>query len=475
MMDENRQNVDELWKKVVVFCRGMMEREEDRSKMERFFPQFVSHKFVGDEFHIGVPGETEVDWFTPLYADLIAKALEAAGSPASNVKFVVDQDAAPIPPPKMTYGSARPEQIKQPQSPTARTNPFSSTLPLDPLYTFENFVRGPSNSFAYAIATAVAKAPDSNNYNPLFIYGGTGLGKTHLMESIGNYINEHNAAKSVCYITSETFLNKYVEALANASVNEFRARYRNIDVLLIDDVQFIAGKEKIQEEFFNTFTQLMIYNKRVVLTSDVPPKDLSGLESRLISRFQQGTVVQVETPSYETRLAIIKVKVKAANLQVPDDVQRWIAENIRSHVRALEGALSLAVAFLESNPDIELTPEILKHLTKDLIEEEKSLRNLSVNEIISRTAEYYGVTVPAILSSERTQPLVTARQMAMFLSVKLTTLSLPAIGRAFDKNHSTVHHGAGNIQKRIDVEPELMGALEEITARMGRKMSDVLE
>lgn len=475
MDEESKKRDDDLWKKVVVFCRGMMEREEDRSKMDRFFPQFVSHRFVDGEFHIGVPGETEVDWFTPLYANLIAQALEAAGHPDVKVTFVVDSDAAPTPPPRMSYGSARTGQNPPLPLSTSKNNPFSSTLPLDPLYTFKNFVRGPSNSFAYAIATAIAKAPDSNNYNPLFIYGGTGLGKTHLMESIGNYINEHNSSKSVCYITSETFLNKYVEALANASVNEFRERYRNVDVLLIDDVQFIAGKEKIQEEFFNTFTQLMIYNKRVVLTSDVPPKDLAGLESRLISRFQQGTVVQVETPSYETRLAIIKVKVKAANLPVPEEVQRWIAENIHSHVRALEGALSLAVAFLENNPDIELTPEILKHLTKDLIEEEKSLRNLSVNEIISRTAEYYGVTVPAILSAERTQPLVTARQMAMFLSVKLTTLSLPAVGKAFAKNHSTVHHGAGNIQKRIDVEPELMGALEEITTRLGRKMSDVLE
>ena len=471
MSDEPEKNKDDLWEKVVVFCRGMMESEEERSKMDRYFPQFLSHAFSGDEYHIGVSGETEVEWFTPLYSNLIARALEVMGKPNVKVKFVVDADAAPLRPMPKMYGS--PQRVETSQ-PAQKVPLFSSTLPLDPLYTFENFVRGPSNSFAYAIATAVAKNPDTNNYNPLFIYGGTGLGKTHLMESIGNYINAKNPGKAVCYITSETFLNKYVEALANASVNEFRERYRNVDVLLIDDVQFIAGKEKIQEEFFNTFTQLMIYNKRVVLTSDVPPKDLAGLESRLLSRFQQGTVVQVEAPSYETRLAIIKVKVKAAKLEVPEDVQRWIAENIRSHVRALEGALSIAVAFLESNPDITLTPEMLKHLMKDLIEEEKSLRNLSVNEIIARTAEFYGVTVPAILSPERTQPLATARQMAMFLAVKLTTCSLPAIGKAFDKNHSTVHHGAGNIQKRIDVEPDLMSAMEEITARLGRKMSDVL-
>ena len=471
MSDEPEKNKDDLWEKVVVFCRGMMESEEERSKMDRYFPQFLSHAFSGDEYHIGVSGETEVEWFTPLYSNLIARALEVMGKPNVKVKFVVDADAAPLRPMPKMYGS--PQRIEASQ-PAQKVPLFSSTLPLDPLYTFENFVRGPSNSFAYAIATAVAKNPDTNNYNPLFIYGGTGLGKTHLMESIGNYINVKNPGKAVCYITSETFLNKYVEALANASVNEFRERYRNVDVLLIDDVQFIAGKEKIQEEFFNTFTQLMIYNKRVVLTSDVPPKDLAGLESRLLSRFQQGTVVQVEAPSYETRLAIIKVKVKAAKLEVPEDVQRWIAENIRSHVRALEGALSIAVAFLESNPEITLTPEMLKHLMKDLIEEEKSLRNLSVNEIIARTAEFYGVTVPAILSPERTQPLATARQMAMFLAVKLTTCSLPAIGKAFDKNHSTVHHGAGNIQKRIDVEPDLMSAMEEITARIGRKMSDVL-
>ncbi len=348
-------------------------------------------------------------------------------------------------------------------------------MPLHENYTFENFVCGPSNSFAHAAASAVAKGPGRTSYNPLFIYGGTGLGKTHLMEAIGHYVMKHSPSTSVCFITSETFLNEYVNALTNAALPAFRERYRKVDVLLLDDVQFIADKEKIQDEFFHMFNSLMLYHKQVVLTSDVAPKNLKGCEERLTSRFQQGMVVEIESPSYETRLAILKSKAQATRKIIPEETLKYIAENIRSHVRAIEGALARIVTFMDMNPNIPMTMEIAQHLLKDSVEEEKTIKNLSVNEIMQTVASFYGVTLADILSPQRTQTLVTPRQLAMFLSCKLTTNSLPVIGKAFGKSHATVYHGSQQIKKRLDVEPNLRKEMEEITSKLGRKPSDVLE
>ena len=348
-----------------------------------------------------------------------------------------------------------------------------STMPMHENYTFENFVKGPSNSFAHAAATAVAKGPGRTSYNPLFIYGGTGLGKTHLMEAIGHYVLDRHPEMSVCYITSETFLNEYVNALQNDAMHAFRERYRKVDLLLLDDVQFIAGKQQIQEEFFNTFNSLLGLRKQVVMTSDVAPKDLKGCEERLTGRFQQGMVVEIESPSYETRLAILKSKALAGQHLIPDEILKFIAENIRSHVRAIEGALNRVVTFVDLNHDIPLTLEIAQHLLKDSIEEEKTIKDLTVDEIMRTVALAYGVKMEDILSKERTQTLVTPRQVAMFLSCKLTTRSLQEIGRSFGKTHATVYHGAQTIQKRIDVESELRKTVENITSQLGRNPSEL--
>ena len=301
------------------------------------------------------------------------------------------------------------------------------------------------------------------------------MGKTHLMEAIGHYVLDHSPTASVCYITSETFLNEYINSIQNASIDAFRERYRKVDVLLLDDVQFIADKEKIQEEFFHMFNSLMLYHKQVVITSDVAPKNLKGCEERLTSRFQQGMVVEIESPSYETRLAILKAKAQVTQKIIPEEILKFIAENIRSHVRAIEGALARIVTFMSMQGDIPLTIEIAKHLLKDSIEEEKTIKALSINDIMQTVATYFGVTLADIISEKRTQTLVTPRQLAMFLSRKLTSKSLKEIALTFDKTHATVLHGAQTIQKRIDVEPDLKKSLEEIVSQMGRKPSDVLE
>jgi chromosomal replication initiator protein len=245
--------------------------------------------------------------------------------------------------------------------------------------------------------------------------------------------------------------------------------------LLLDDVQFIAGKEKVQEEFFNTFNSLILYHKQIVITSDVSPKNLNKFEERLTGRFQQGMVVEIESPSYETRLAILKSKAQATQKIIPEEILKFIAENIRSHVRAIEGALARIVTFMSMQSDIPLTIDIAKHLLRDSIEEEKTIKDLSISDIMKTVSTFYGVTIEDILSSQRTQTLVTPRQLAMFLSRKLTTKSLQEIADEFKKTHATILHGAQTIQKRLDVEPDLKKSMEEIVSRMGRKASDILE
>ena len=464
-MEEKNKSGDSLWNDVVQQVKMLLPTEIERNRMDRYFPLMHSPRLENNLYVIEVGEQIQVEMFAKLYSQLILEALQSCGQNVDEVKFVVDKD--------LTVQQQQPAKYNRPSlQPTPRRG-MPSTMPMHENYTFENFVKGPSNSFAHAAATAVAKGPGRTSYNPLFIYGGTGLGKTHLMEAIGHYVLDRHPEMSVCYITSETFLNEYVNALQNDAMHAFRERYRKVDLLLLDDVQFIAGKQQIQEEFFNTFNSLLGLRKQVVMTSDVAPKDLKGCEERLTGRFQQGMVVEIESPSYETRLAILKSKALAGQHLIPDEILKFIAENIRSHVRAIEGALNRVVTFVDLNHDIPLTLEIAQHLLKDSIEEEKTIKDLTVDEIMRTVALAYGVKMEDILSKERTQTLVTPRQVAMFLSCKLTTRSLQESGRSFGKTHATVYHGAQTIQKRIDVESELRKTVENITSQLGRNPSEL--
>lgn len=476
MIEKTSQIVhDGLWKQVCNLVRNHLETESERNQMDRYFPMFVSHELAENVMRIGVAEAIQVEWFSPLYRKAIEKALEELGYQGVGVVFEVSQPRNPSVHLKTTFPPAQSFLQRQvsPQQQTPAGMP--STLPLEENYTFENFVTGPSNSFAHAAASAVAKGLGRTSYNPLFIYGGTGLGKTHLMQSIGHSVLKSNPSASVCYITSETFLNEYVNAIANGAMPSFRERYRKVDVLLLDDVQFIADKKQFQEEFFNTFSSLMTFKKQVVMTSDVAPKNLKGCEERLTGRFQQGMVVEIEAPSYETRLAILKFKVKALESKhvIPEEILKFIAENIRSHVRALEGAISRVITFMDLNQNMPMNLEIAQHLLKDSIEEEKTIKDLTVEDIMKAVSNMYGVTLSDIVSPQRTQTLVTPRQVAMYLSYKLSTRSLQEIGRSFGKTHATVYHGAQTIQKRIDVETELKKTVENITSQLGRNPSEL--
>lgn len=464
----------DLWDLAVALYKISLSSKEEMEKWDRHAASFISHALEGNVYAIGVADNYAAEYYGNMYSEELRIPLIKAGAPEDvSVKFFVNEEAVKAIAEKrqQELAKAKETEIARPQA--VKRNLFCSTVPLNESYTFDNFVRGPSNSFAYAIASAVAKEPGGNTNNPFFIWGGSGLGKTHLMQAIGHYVIQHDPSKSVCYITSETFLNEYINALSNKSIEAFRNRYRHIDLLLLDDVQFIGGKQQIQEEFFNTYSDLMAYSKQVVMTCDVPPKKLSDLEERLRTRFQQGIVIEIESPSYETRLAILKSKTRNCKYNIPEDVYNYIGENIRSSVRAMEGALKLIMQYMESNPGIEINAQIANALLKELAEDEKTIRRLSVEEIMKAVCSVYDVNYSDMTSSNRTQPLATARQVAMFISVKLTGKSLPTIGEDFKRNHTTVLHGAQSIQKRLDVETELKRMVEQITEKLGRKPSEV--
>ena len=469
MADEKMMRAD-LWDLAVALYKTSLASMEEAKKWDRHAAAFVSHTLEENRFVIGVADQYAADFYSSLYAEPLRIALVKAGAPAEvMVKFTVTEEA------RKAEERKREEESRKILGDTQRLkkNAFASTVPLNANYTFENFVKGPSNSFACAIAEAIAKEPGGNTNNPFFIWGGAGLGKTHLMQAIGHHVMQHDPSKSVCYITSETFLNEYINAIANKAIDSFRKRYRHIDLLLLDDVQFVGGKVQFQEEFFNTYNDLMTYGKQVVMTCDVPPKRLNSFEERLITRFQQGIVIEIESPSYETRVAILKSKARKFNHRIPEEIFTYIGENIHSSVRAMEGALNLVIRFIEANPSVQLNQQIAHALLKELTEDEVTIRRLSIEEIIKAVCSTYDVTYADILTTNRTQPLSTARQVAMFLARKLTGKSLPTVADEFKRNHTTILHGTQAIQKRIDVEPELKKTIEMITEQLGRKPSEL--
>lgn len=462
----------ELWDIAVALYKASLKSQEEVEKWNRHAMTFASHKLEGSVLSIGVADQYIADYYAEIYSEPLRVALIQAGAP-EDVKVVFNvSEAARIDAEEKRQQESKRQVFGESQ---ALLKKFASTIPLNSNYTFENFVKGPSNSFAYAIASAIAKEPGGNTNNPFFIWGGTGLGKTHLMQAIGHYVLKHNPQKSVCYITSEAFLNEYINAISNKAMESFRKRYRHIDLLLLDDVQFVGGKEQFQEEFFNTYNDLMTYGKQVVMTCDVPPKRLNGFEERLVTRFQQGIVIEIESPSYETRIAILKAKARNCRQTIHDDIFTFIGENIKSSVRAMEGALNLVVRFMDANPNIEITKQMAQVLLKELTEEEVTIRRLSVEEIIKAVCSFYDTSYAEILSSNRTQPLATARQVAMFLARKLTGQSTPTVASEFKRNHTTVIYGAESIQKRLSVEPKLRKSIEQITEQLGRKPSELFD
>jgi chromosomal replication initiator protein len=323
-----------------------------------------------------------------------------------------------------------------------------------------------SNSFAHAATLAVAQAP-ARAYNPLFIYGDVGLGKTHLMQAIGHHVLT-TACANVAYVTCEAFVNEYIDALQNRGLVQFRRKYRHTDVLLIDDIHFLASKERMQEEFFHTFNALFDAHKQIVMTSDRPASEITGLEQRLVSRFEWGLVTELEHPDLETRIAILRHKMAQAKIALAPELIAFIAENIRSNVRRLEGALVRAVSYASLTGKI-LTVENLKYLLRDTLDQEKD-EELSFTQIQRAVAEYYDVRVADMASKRRPRSVAMPRQVAMYLCRRLTRSSLPDIANAFSKTHATVLHAYRQIDSRMDVESDLRKDVQTISEKLGKAL-----
>ncbi len=397
--------------------------------------------------HLEAPDQFFKDWVEKHYLGLIQETLKLQGLDNLLVKLVVSSSQKDL-----SIPSAGEINLKN-------TLPTSS-VNLNSRYTFDNFVIGPSNRHAHAYSLAVANSP-AKTYNPLFIYGGVGLGKTHLIQAICHQIKNNNpAGVKICYVSSEKFTNELIDAIAHRSTAAFRQKYRSLDVLVIDDIHFIAGKESTQEEFFHTFNTLYDAHKQIVFSSDRPPKEITNLQERLVSRFGWGLATDIQPPDLETRVAILKKKIEREPVTIPDDVIFFIAQLIKTNIRELEGALirTIAYSLLEESPvNLQLTREVLK----DLLKEPTKL--ITVDFIQRCVAEEFGVSLQDLKNKRRNKQIVLPRQIAMYLSRELTDLSLPEIGELFGgKDHTTVLHSYNKIKEEFHRNPELKDRIEKV-------------
>ncbi len=379
-----------------------------------------------------------------------------------DVRIAVTVDAS-VSPPEPTDESAEETPRPSMRRPQPEPKPVVEDPHLNPRYTFDTFVIGPSNRFAHAAALAVAESP-GKTYNPLFIYGGSGLGKTHLLHAIGHYTRHLKPQTRVRYVNSEEFTNDFINSIRDDRSLSFKRTYREVDVLLIDDIQFLQGKEQTLEEFFHTFNALHNAGKHVVITSDVSPRYLDGIEERMRTRFEWGLMTDVQPPDLETRVAILRKKAAADAVNAPSDVLEYIASNITSNIRELEGALIRVTAFAALNRqpvDLSLAQVVLK----DLISDDDS--EITAASIIGKTAEYFGISIEDLTGTSRSRVFVTARQIAMYLCRQLTDLSLPKIGEHFGgKDHTTVMYAVKKVEDQIAQRRQMYNQVNEIHARI---------
>ena len=331
---------------------------------------------------------------------------------------------------------------------------------LNPKYTFESFVVGSGNRFAHAAALAVAESP-AEAYNPLFIYGGVGLGKTHLMQAIGHFIHQNDPKKKILYMTSESFTNQLISAIQMKKTYEFREKIRKVDILMVDDIQFIAGRESTQQEFFNTFNELHNDNKQIILTSDKPPKDIQRLEERLCSRFEWGLVADIQRPDVDTRVAILREKTVQENISVPDDVLQLIAGKIDSNIRELEGCLTKLVAYSSLTRE-PITIELCEQALKDIFDQ-KRVKQITAELIMQTVTDYYGLTMSDLTGPTRKREITVPRSIAMYLTRELTGMSLPQIGTVFGgRDHTTVLHSCKTVEANMTESTDVKAVVDDI-------------
>lgn len=444
--------ISDLWDKIL----NIVKSELTEIGFNTWIKCIEPYSIVQDSIYLIVPNEFTKGILEARYKDLLSNAVKLVCSKKLEIKFILPGE--------------EPLKNNQDTSPAVKGKEkekdeiYNSTL--NPRYTFDTFVVGNSNRFAHAASLAVAEAP-AKAYNPLFIYGGVGLGKTHLMHAIGHYVLNTTPNARVVYVTSEKFTNELINSIKDDKNTEFRSKYRNVDILLVDDIQFIAGKERTQEEFFHTFNTLYEANKQIIISSDRPPKEIPTLEDRLCSRFEWGLISDIQPPDFETRIAILKKKADVEHLNVPNEVMVYIANKIQSNIRELEGALIRIVAF-SSLTNKEISVELATEALKDIISNKsKQITISSIQDIVS---SYFNLRIDDFKSKRRTKNVAYPRQIAMYLSRKLTDISLPKIGEEFGgRDHSTVIHAYEKITSELEKDTGLKETLDELTKKIKQK------
>ena len=416
----------------------VLTRVETKVNRHSFYTWFKPTSFVGDDgslISVRVPNALFRDWLTKHYSSVLSEALAEIDRRGTAVSFQTDdavQPAVPTPPP-----------LEPALEPEVAEEEAAQVGGLAPRYSFDTFIVGPSNQFAHAACRAVAEAP-SRSYNPLFIYGGVGLGKTHLMHAIGHYVLNHLKTMKLTYISSERFMNEMINAVRYDRVLDFRERYRSVDVILVDDIQFLAGKEGTQTEFFHTFNALYDSQKQIVISSDRPPHEIPQLEERLRSRFEWGLIADIQPPDLETKVAILKRKAEAEGVGLPDNVALYIAGKIKSNVRELEGSLIRLVAYA-SLTGREISLPLAQDVLRNVLQHDE--RAVTIEVIQKFVADYYQLKLAELKSRNNSKSVAMPRQIAMYLCKTLTNASLPEIGKSFGgKHHSTVIHSIRKIE-----------------------------
>jgi len=455
----NSEN-SKIWDEACKQLKGILSNDI----YDRWIAVIQCLEISGNSMRLAVANDFYKDWLKENYFPMIRKAVMVVSGQEMDISLTVDSSRF-----------ENPEPEPEPHAPISLPSLGLGKKPthnLNKNYTFDSFVVGSSNQFAHAAAMAAANSP-SRTYNPLFLYGGVGLGKTHLMQAMGNHVATKKPRAKICYISSETFLNEYIDSLQNNSIAAFRKRYRKIDMLMIDDIQFLDGKKRVQEEFFHTFNTLFESHKQIVLTSDRTPSEMDGLETRLISRFEWGLVTELGKPDVETRTAILRKKAELLNLKVDFELIDYLAERISSNIRSLEGALIRVASYISlTNQHVDVAK--IEELLRDLLDKE-SQATINVDIIQRTVAEHFDLRHSDILGKRRSRDIAWPRQIAMHLSRTMTSQSFPVIGEAFSRNHATVLYANGQVSERAKADQSLQQTLAILRDKINKNCAKAVQ
>ncbi len=461
---------EKVWKE----CLALISRDVNTQSLKTWFEPIIPISLDAGKLLLKIPSQFFYDWLEEHYSALISAALTQVLGNSAGVEYAVQEDNpedSPLPSSPKKLRSEESSVSKPPgggstMSPLASVQSAQRAIQtfLSPRYTFDNFIKGDSNQFARAAALAVANNPGGTSFNPLLIYGGVGLGKTHLVQAIGNHVLNHGKAKRVMYISSEKFTVEFVDAIQTDKMREFSNFYRSLDILIVDDIQFFSGKEKTQDNFFHTFNALHQLGKQIVLSCDKPPKELRGLDDRLISRFQSGLIADIQPPDLETRIAILRKKSMDDGIELAQDVIELLVSNVTSNIRELEGCLItlLARASLENK---EIDVELAKDVVRSVIGEVRT--HVTIEEIQRTVCDYLSIPEDLVRAKTRKQEIVNARQMAMYLCKELTNCSLKTIGLHFGgRDHSTVIHAYQTVEDLSKTDPKYRSIVQQLRSKI---------